>query len=370
MWSLVLRLLNCGYQAFLRYAQGKTVYVYGAGRAMESCLRLYFAEQDVAAIVDGNPQIQGTAVQHHGQAVEIVGPEALAAMVAEHGTEEALLMITSQIYAAEIVAALDRVPVLDGLACFVQAVIRETLEPVPSFRFTQGASRIPKKLHYIWIGGKPLPEKYRKYIETWRKHNPDFEVFQWDESNYDIHRYRYLEQAYEQKGWNYVSNLMRLDIIYRYGGIYFDTDVEVRQSLKPLLADRAFFGMATGDRVSTGCGFGAAPGEPILRTIIEEYEARPFVQSNGKTEHRLCSTFLISALRQYGFRPKNAYQKIRDVVIYPVEVFSPLRQYGRPDMITDRTMSIHWEDNTWLREKEKGANQQMCELISRMETIE
>jgi len=86
-------------------------------------------------------------------------------------------------YAAEIVETLDHVPELDGLAYFWQAVIRETLEPVPPFTFSHGPQRIPKKIHYIWLGGQPLSERYKKNIEKWRTCNPDFEIIRWDESN-------------------------------------------------------------------------------------------------------------------------------------------------------------------------------------------
>ena len=364
----MLHLMNCGYRVFLRYARGKTVYVYGAGRAMESCLTLYFAEQDVVAIVDGNARLWGSAVPHRGAGVPVISPEAFADMVAAHGTEDALLMVTSPFYAAEIIEALDGVPALDGLACFVQAVIRETLEPVPPFTLSQGAPRIPKKLHYIWLGGQPLPERYQRNIETWREHNPDFEIIQWDEMNYDVHKDRYTRQAYESKSWGFVVNQMRLDIINEEGGIYLDTDVEVRQSLAPLLADRAFFGMATTDRVSNGCGFGAAPHQDIVEDMIAAFDTRPFLRPDGRPEQRPCSAFLTPVLRQYGFRIANEYQNVRGVALYPTEVLSPLRMYGLPDGITEQTRSIHRQDGTWKNEREKRGMERLAALVSRMES--
>ena len=365
----MLRLMNCGHRAFLRYAQGKTAYVYGAGRALESCLDLYFHDQDVAAIIDGNPKLWGRIVHHHGKGVPVLSPEAFATKMARGGRDQALLMVTSPFYAAEIVEALDRVPEFDGLACFLQAVVRETLEPVPPFTFSQGPQRIPKKIHYIWFGGKPLPERYKRNIETWRKYNPDFEIIRWDESNYDLHRHHYAEQAYESGALSFASNLARLDILQEQGGIYLDTDVEVRQSFAPLLADRAFFGMSETDRVSNGCGFGAAPHQNIIGDMIAAFDARPFLRSNGRPEKRPCHAFLHPVLRRYGFRMVNEYQNIDGIALYPTEVLSPLRMYGLPDGFTEQTIAVHRQDRTWQNERERQGNERVMELVKRMEFL-
>lgn len=366
----MLHLLNCGRQAFLRYAREKRAFVYGAGRALSLCLDLYFREQEVAAIVDGAPRLWGTTVLHRGRAVPVIAPETFTAHVAAQGTEDALLMITSPIYAGEIVAALDDVPELDGLACFVMAVVRETMEPVSPFAFSEGAPRIPKKLHYIWMGGKPLPEAYERNIATWREYNPDFEIIRWDETNYDVHRHRYVAESYAHGAMSFASNFMRLDIVNEEGGIYLDTDVEVRQSFTPLLADRAFFGMAATDRVSNGCGFGAMAHQDIIEEMLAAFDAHPFLRADGRPEQRPCSSFLTPVLERYGFRMTNTYQNINGVALYPTEVFSPLRMFGFPDDVTERTLSVHRQDGTWKNERERRGMEQLRGLVERMESVE
>ena len=85
---------------------------------------------------------------------------------------------------------------------------------------------IPKKIHYFWIGGNPKPESVLYCIESWKKYCPDFEIIEWNETNYDFTKNEYMRQAYEAKKWAFVTDYARLDIIYKYGGIYLDTDVE------------------------------------------------------------------------------------------------------------------------------------------------
>ena len=92
---------------------------------------------------------------------------------------------------------------------------------------------IPKIIHYCWIGGTPLPEIAKKCIESWKKCCPDYEIREWNESNYDFTQNVYMKEAYEVKKWGFVPDYARLDIIYRYGGFYLDTDVELLKSLDP-----------------------------------------------------------------------------------------------------------------------------------------
>ena len=86
---------------------------------------------------------------------------------------------------------------------------------------------IPKKIHYFWIGGNPKPESVLYCIDSWKKYCPDYEIIEWNESNYDFTKNEYMRQAYEAKKWAFVTDYARLDVIYKYGGIYLDTDVEL-----------------------------------------------------------------------------------------------------------------------------------------------
>lgn len=99
---------------------------------------------------------------------------------------------------------------------------------------------IPKIIHYCWFGGKPLPDEVKKYMETWKKYCPYYEITEWNESNFDVNQNQYCREAYEAGKWAFVSDYARLKILYDYGGIYMDTDMEV---CKPLdrLASYAFW---------------------------------------------------------------------------------------------------------------------------------
>ena len=94
---------------------------------------------------------------------------------------------------------------------------------------------IPKIIHYCWFGGNELSELAKKCISSWRKYCPDYEIIEWNESNFDINLCQYVREAYKEKKWAFVSDYARFWILYNFGGIYMDTDVELITSIDGLV---------------------------------------------------------------------------------------------------------------------------------------
>lgn len=101
---------------------------------------------------------------------------------------------------------------------------------------------IPKKIHYCWFGGNPLPDDAIKCIDSWRRFFPDYEIKEWNESNYDLNGSDYVKEAYQAKKWAFVSDYARFDIFYKNVGLYFDTDVEIIKDMAEIIENRSFYG--------------------------------------------------------------------------------------------------------------------------------
>ena len=117
---------------------------------------------------------------------------------------------------------------------------------------------IPKVIHYCWFGGNPLPESAKKCIDSWKKYCPDYEIVEWNENNFDISKNQYCREAYEAGKWAFVSDFARFDIIYKYGGVYFDTDVEVIKPIDSLIEQGAFMGVERNKPINVAPGLGIA----------------------------------------------------------------------------------------------------------------
>jgi mannosyltransferase OCH1-like enzyme len=212
-------------------------------------------------------------------------------------------------------------------------------------------NKIPKKIHYCWFGNNPLPEEYKKNIESWKKYMPDYEIIQWNESNYDVNKIPYTRYAYENKKWAFVTDYARLDIIYNYGGIYLDTDVEVLKSFDKLLDNDAFMGVENGNYVNTGLGFGAIPKHFGIGLNKQIYEN--FVLNNNYINLINCPEITTNLLKKYGAKLDGTIENIIDIKIYPIEYFCPMNYFTGVTKITNNTYSIHKYSMSWNTKLEK-----------------
>ena len=101
---------------------------------------------------------------------------------------------------------------------------------------------IPKKIHYCWFGRGPLPDLAKKCIASWRKYLPEYEIKEWNEDNFDVHCIPYCSEAYDAGKYAFVSDYARFKILYEYGGLYFDTDVEVIKAMDDIISRGPFMG--------------------------------------------------------------------------------------------------------------------------------
>ena len=111
---------------------------------------------------------------------------------------------------------------------------------------------ITKTIHYCWFGRGELPEKAKQCIESWKKFCPDYEIKEWNEDNFDMNSCAYVKEAYEAKKWAFVSDYARFEILYKYGGLYFDTDVELVKSFDDIVSKGTFMGLQPGKKTVHG----------------------------------------------------------------------------------------------------------------------
>lgn len=209
---------------------------------------------------------------------------------------------------------------------------------------------IPKMIHYCWFGKGEKNNKILECISSWEKYCPDYQIICWDESNYDIHKNKYIEQAYEKKKWAFVSDYARVDIVYNYGGIYLDTDVELIKTLDSLLKYEMFVGRESEEYVSCGPGFGAVKGHPYLKEIMEYYEKSTFIKSDGTMDLTSCPVIQTQCLLKHGLKKCNQYQELPQCVVFQTEVLSPKSFKTGKLSITHNTISIHHFDMSWVDE--------------------
>ena len=217
---------------------------------------------------------------------------------------------------------------------------------------------IPKKIHYCWFGGKPLNKLGKKCLKSWKKYFPDYEIIEWNESNFDLNCCRYVQEAAKEKKWAFVSDYVRFKILYEQGGVYFDTDVQVIKPFDDILANGAFMGCENPDlkspyAVNPGLGIAVAPGLGIYKEILEDYEKSSFYKADGTLNLYTIVQRTTEMLRKYGLRDTMEIQKVADITIYPAEYFCPINMNNGRLEITPITHSIHRYAASWCSKKSR-----------------
>lgn len=353
----------------------KQVIVYGAGVIGETIapywLHEYQLDEAVLCYADADSHKQGRSVQLASRAVPI---ESLEALTVQGGNY--ILLVTVSAF-EPVVRSLEPLSGMEDTEVYFLPVMLLDMAHSPKKSGvirTSDVPLIPKKIHYCWFSGNPIPEPLNMCIESWNKFCPDYEIIRWDESNYDIHKNLYMEQAYTHKKWGFISDFARLDILHQHGGIYLDTDVELLRSLDALLYQPAFLGVETWGTVNSGGCCGAQPRNPVISQLLENRKAAALVRRDGSLDLTSNGVYETKPLLKLGMRVNGTTQVIADgmMTVYSSDFFHPFDYMSGETKITENTFSIHHFSGTWLgpeavKEREK-TRQRFQNFKKRMRT--
>lgn len=212
---------------------------------------------------------------------------------------------------------------------------------------------IPKIIHCCWFGGKPMPAEVKKYIDGWKMYNPDYEIRIWTERNFDYKQNIYMKEAYESGKWAFVTDYVRLKVLYDFGGVYMDTDVEVVKSLDPLLNNKAFSGFEGPDRIPTGT-MGAEKNNKWIELLLQYYDKRHFIMEDGSLDLTTnIKTITEITVANYSIILNNTYQNLGDVTFYPFDFLCAKDLDDGKIKTSSNTFTIHHFKGSWTSPKKK-----------------
>ncbi len=211
---------------------------------------------------------------------------------------------------------------------------------------------IPKIIHYCWFGGNPLPELAQKCIASWKKYCPDYEIIEWNESNFDFSSCDYAREAYEAKKWAFVTDYVRLKVLYDYGGIYMDTDVEVLKPLDSLLHYEAVSGFESNTQIPTGL-IASGKSIPVIGELLSQYDNIHFIKSDGTFDLTTNVVRITNTLLKYGLNQNNTLQTVKDFTLLPKDYLCPKDLETGETTLTENSLTIHHFNGSWMEEYEK-----------------
>lgn len=239
---------------------------------------------------------------------------------------------------------------------------------------------IPKIIHYCWFGGNPLPQLALECIASWRKYLPDYEIWQWTEKvpsastvngliaadryiEFDVNSIPYTVEAYKWKKYAFVSDYCRFVAMFQYGGIYFDTDVEVIKPMDDIIARGNFMGFEMDPDgkntpgkyaprfcfdVNPGLGFGLEKNHPFMKRMLDYYQDMIFeLPPSDITWYKTIVAYTTETLCAEGLKNVKGIQRVGDIVVYPHEYFAPIDVITGRLHVTDKTHTIHRYMGSW-----------------------
>lgn len=198
---------------------------------------------------------------------------------------------------------------------------------------------IIKVVHLIWLGEKPI---YDKYIDSIKTFLPDFEIKIWRDEDCMayINECYYAKRMYLNKDYCFASDYCRFRILYDFGGIYIDTDVEFIRGIDDLIEKGSF--LATEEMTSrVGSGhimyFNHINNDclKICTDIYREYKGDAII---------IDGEVLAYSIMHYGYQRIDANQILTNgITIYDSSFFNGI------SLENPNTRSIHHYTRFWKK---------------------
>ena len=211
---------------------------------------------------------------------------------------------------------------------------------------------IPKIIHYCWFGPAALDNISKRCLASWQKYCPEYSLMRWDENNFSCKENEYAAEAYIAQKWAFVSDYVRLAVLYDQGGIYLDTDVEIKRPFDDLLQQAAFMGFESSDKVAT-CVIAAEKHHPLIKAMLDLYEGKRFINDDGYFDETTNVAKVTALLLERGLKLNDAKQSIDGMVVYPREYFSPKDLLTGRINVTKNTYALHHFNASWMTHKQK-----------------
>ncbi len=336
----------------------KDIIMFGAGAigsvVAPEILNSYGILDNVRCYTDNDKNRWGSKIEICGRSLEIHSPECLRDMPAD----TVILLNISRF--SEVLEQLEQMECTKGMSCFIMPMMLIhnycSKESGGALRKTDNPM-IPKKLHYMHFGGRPLSEGLKRCMESWERFCPDYEIILWNEDNYDITKHPYMKQAYEQGAYGFVPDYARLDILYNEGGFYLDTDVEIIRSIEELRYQEAFCGVEKWQLINFGGLSGAIPKHPMVKKFLDAREDIRFIDVDGRQNRNTCGYYDTRIALLEGYRIDGTSQSVGGMSIYAYDHFQPYDYMSGISTQTVNTYSIHHFNGGWMDEGMRQANE-------------
>lgn len=347
-----MKTLNADIDKFVQHISDRELYIYGVGDVFRKLTkREVYADihKNVTGYIDN-----GKA----GEEIEVLGQNyAVHAIDFLKEMKRGTVLLCGIKYLDEMYRILCEQNLPDDIECFVMpliwavsggqddSAIKKLIDNGES-----GTNKIEKKIHSFWFSNDKKPREYQQCIDSWKRICPDYEIIEWNAQNYDYTKNLFMKQAFESKKWAFVSDFARLDVIYHYGGIYLDMDVELLKTPDSLLKFSAFFNFGTQNDIDLGSGFGSVKKNSFVGSLLGLYKDKEFLDKSGRpmADQFIQPELIRECFRKSGIHMNGNMQLRDDMLILPRKYCTPVDDFFLQNFVQcDESRSIHHYNAGW-----------------------
>lgn len=311
--------------------------------------------QYIDCYIDNDKSKWGNKISVREELIDVKSPDYL-----KKCSKDAVILINVSRF-SDVIKQLEMIENIANMTCYIMPMmlIHNYCSEKSSGKAVKTAERrIPRKLHYMWLGGKELPNNLKKCLESWKYHCSGYEIIEWNESNYDLNKHPFMKQAYDVGAYGFVPDYARLDILYNEGGLYLDTDVEIKRNIDHLLYQDAFCGVEKWQIINFGGLSGAVKKHPMIKKFLDARKDIFFADKDGKLNKNTCGFYDTKVAIEEGYSINGKTQSIGNMNIYAYDYFHPYDYMSGMTNETENTCSVHWFNGGWLDETMKKANEE------------
>lgn len=353
-----MRYIHCSGEEFLEQVNNKRIIHIGASEITKKYADYY----DIwfKKIVNQIEFIVDNDSDKHGKEMVIANQKKIILPFSEIKNAESTVLVvgTSYKFIGEIVKQLEDMELPDEMECYCLPLMLENgidvdkLENIAVDFPTSNKYLNEKIIHCCWFSGEEKPSKYQECLDSWKKFCPDYQIIEWNANNYDFDKNAYLKEAFERRKWAFASDYVRLDVVYQYGGIYLDMDVELLKNIDDLLNLKAFFCYDWVNDIDLGSGFGAMKNDTLVKKLLDTYKDLHFVDKDGNPDITPQPTRLKSCFEEIGLTGKGTTQIIDDRYFLSGKYFSVYDGRNKEEFAwKGNEYGLHWHNAGWFDEK-------------------
>lgn len=350
-----MKFINAYYEDFLKNRKNRKIIQFGASSVWNYYHKMF---PDISSevldntlfIVDNNPLKQGNNLEFDGRRISIKGVEEL-----KKEDNYIILITVALAYHKSICEQLLGLNLPDNIECYSLPLMTYSFEEADNTcvsRYFKEHTIVVNKpiIHSFWFSGEEKPELYKKCVNSWHQYCPEFEIIEWTTENYDVTKNQYMKEAFEHRKWAFVSDYARLDVLYQYGGIYLDMDVELLAPLAPLLKADSFFCRQEDGALELGSGFGVQAGDSLIGELLDTYRERKLVMKDGQIDKTPQPEWISEDLKRHGILRSHDSQIVGNRLILSNDYISCS---AGENCIPNAKLGIHWHNGGWLDEKDR-----------------